>query len=263
MFTLLNMWQWDNTIFDNIDIPEEFNHDDLVSVIMQRNEECALRQPHPELFKNNVETWFRYKKPIFQKLWETMNYEYNPIENYDRKEEYIRDNLQNGVILSTDNNARKNKEDVSESTVLDGQEIISGNETIDSTGKVTKNIDNSDTFLTSAFNETTWANKDKTERKEKDIDDTIAQNKTVNRNDNSHHDDNTRNENITRGDNDVSSHTNENYNNASEKFKTRAHGNIGVTTTQQMIESERNVVKFHVYDYIAREFESQFCLLVY
>ena len=43
----------------------------------------------------------------------------------------------------------------------------------------------------------------------------------------------------------------------------RAFGNIGVTTTQQMIEAERNVVKFNIVDYIVEDFKRRFCLLIY
>lgn len=43
----------------------------------------------------------------------------------------------------------------------------------------------------------------------------------------------------------------------------RTFGNIGVTTTQQMIEAERNVVKFNIVDYIVEDFKRRFCLLIY
>lgn len=43
----------------------------------------------------------------------------------------------------------------------------------------------------------------------------------------------------------------------------RAHGNIGVTTTQQMIEQEREVDKFNIYDVILRDFKIEFCVLKY
>lgn len=43
----------------------------------------------------------------------------------------------------------------------------------------------------------------------------------------------------------------------------RAHGNIGVTTTQQMIQSERDLVVFNLYDVIAESFIENFCLMVY
>lgn len=40
-------------------------------------------------------------------------------------------------------------------------------------------------------------------------------------------------------------------------------GNIGVTTTQQMIEAERQLVKFNIYDYIIDSFKQRFCQLLY
>lgn len=43
----------------------------------------------------------------------------------------------------------------------------------------------------------------------------------------------------------------------------RAHGNIGVTTSQQMIQSERDLVVFNLYDVIAESFIENFCLMVY
>lgn len=43
----------------------------------------------------------------------------------------------------------------------------------------------------------------------------------------------------------------------------RAVGNIGVTTTQQMLESEREVAKFNIYEHIAAEFCYRFLLGVY
>lgn len=47
-----------------------------------------------------------------------------------------------------------------------------------------------------------------------------------------------------------------------EKITNRTQGNIGVTTTQKMIESERKVVLFNVYKWIAIEFEQNFFILV-
>ena len=43
----------------------------------------------------------------------------------------------------------------------------------------------------------------------------------------------------------------------------REHGNIGVTTTQQMLQSERDLVVFNLYDVIAESFIENFCLMVY
>ena len=43
----------------------------------------------------------------------------------------------------------------------------------------------------------------------------------------------------------------------------RAFGNIGVTTTQQMIQQERETVLFNMYKVITDSFVDRFCLMVY
>ena len=47
------------------------------------------------------------------------------------------------------------------------------------------------------------------------------------------------------------------------KRKARMWGNIGVTTTQQMIEEERRISQFNICDYIIESFKRRFCLLIY
>lgn len=46
-------------------------------------------------------------------------------------------------------------------------------------------------------------------------------------------------------------------------FTARVHGNIGVTTSQQMIEAQREVVQFNIVDYIINDFTKRFCVGVY
>ena len=40
-------------------------------------------------------------------------------------------------------------------------------------------------------------------------------------------------------------------------------GNIGVTSTQQLITEERAVAEFNIYDRISADFRNRFCLMVY
>lgn len=52
-------------------------------------------------------------------------------------------------------------------------------------------------------------------------------------------------------------------NNKQSQHTGHVHGNIGVTTSQQMLMSERDVAEFSIYDVIAQDFASEFCLYVY
>lgn len=54
-----------------------------------------------------------------------------------------------------------------------------------------------------------------------------------------------------------------NQNVSTGRYKSRVHGNIGVTTTQQMIEQERRSVEFCMTEYIINDFISRFCVGVY
>lgn len=56
-------------------------------------------------------------------------------------------------------------------------------------------------------------------------------------------------------DNAVDDHT--------ETYKERRTGNIGVTSTQSLIEQERNIAEFSIINYITQAFKARFCLMVY
>ena len=51
--------------------------------------------------------------------------------------------------------------------------------------------------------------------------------------------------------------------NGSDTRSIRRTGNIGVTSSQELIKQEREIASFNVTDYIVRSFKNRFCLLVY
>lgn len=60
------------------------------------------------------------------------------------------------------------------------------------------------------------------------------------------------------GDRAVDETTGETY-----SHKLRAYGNVGVTTTQEMLEAQRKVVRYNIYNEIADSFKEEFCLYIY
>lgn len=60
------------------------------------------------------------------------------------------------------------------------------------------------------------------------------------------------------GDRAVDETTGETY-----THKLRAYGNVGVTTTQEMLEAQRTLVRYNVYDEITDSFKNEFCLYIY
>ncbi len=61
----------------------------------------------------------------------------------------------------------------------------------------------------------------------------------------------------------ASEYSNSNTDTIKNKRTGRAYGNIGVTTTQQMIDEERRVAVWSIYDHIINSFKNRFCILVY
>ena len=47
------------------------------------------------------------------------------------------------------------------------------------------------------------------------------------------------------------------------EFTDQEYGNIGVTMTQQLIQAERDLVRFNIYDIIIDDFKQRFCVLIY
>ena len=82
----LGLYQWDNTIFDLMSIPEALNKQTLVDNLLAETAELEVLYPNPTVLKNLVGVWSAKQLDIWNRLYETTQYEYNPIENYDRYE---------------------------------------------------------------------------------------------------------------------------------------------------------------------------------
>lgn len=50
---------------------------------------------------------------------------------------------------------------------------------------------------------------------------------------------------------------------SSETLTHTEGGNIGLTSTQQLIREQREIVQFNLYQYITESFKSQFCVMIY
>ena len=128
----------------------------------------------------------------------------------------------------------------------------------DSFEDVIDNTNTTDTTTSSEGNRSNTGNEKTTVKLTGDSHVTLTENIT-----NDHHDDDTDNTANVHTDTDTDKTTGgeDSINFHSEKM--RARGNIGVTTTQQMIEQQRRLVEFDMYKYIIDDFKSQFCLMVY
>ena len=159
------------------------------------------------MLKPLIAVWSNKELYNWKKLFATMNFDYNPIDNYDRTE------------TETVNNERNNN--------------ASGTQASETTNNL--QIASENVHKVAGYNSASLL-------------ETEGDNGTVNNT-------GTVGNNITSSSNSKDTGT--------ESRTLHSRGNIGVTTTQKMIEQERNISEFSIYDYIVRSFKRRFCLMLY
>ena len=238
----LNGWlQYDPTIFDGVILPEDFDRDALLAEIMSRSGELYTYHQVPYVLKENIRLWFSRNFLNFDRMMAALMAEYNPIENYDRHEDWTRTpNLTDEAkhtgsdtgTLSGDDTTTRSYNNYNESSTRTGDDIVErivsafdsgtyqpSEKTVETFGSIKDSKDISGSY------------DDKTDYGKVD---TTAYNSTL-----------------------TDRHTGD------EKYTSHVHGNIGVTTSQQMITSELELRKFDIYEEIAGRFEHEFLVQVY
>ena len=155
--TLYGMYSYDPTLFDNIIIPEGLNKDILVTEIMAECGENEVLYPNIPLLKHMILTFFDSHSYKYQNLYESMNYDYDPLENYnvtrtrtytrtengtdtrdltrDLKNDTVVDNSSNGTTTTTDDVSAYNSADYVPST----KSVQEGNSNSGGTQNITEN----------------------------------------------------------------------------------------------------------------------------
>lgn len=234
---------FDSTLFDGLQLPDGVDKKLVVNCILERHGDTALANPDPEWMKHYISTWSARRLSIWKKLDATLHLEYNPIENYDRKED-IEEKRLIGKTSSGSTNST-NSEKLSESTSGTSSEETSETGTEDTTGESKRDV--------SAENATDY---------QPDTKDTNTI--TVGRKTDGTASTETSQESNSDRSNLMAAETS-GEENTTDTFthSNRTHGNIGVTTSQQMIQSERDLVRYSLIEEIAEDYRDAFCLDVY
>lgn len=213
--TLVGLLAWDSTLFDACTFPEGVSADTVVATILMQYGKTPLMHPSPEYMKAYLPIWCARYAAIWEKMYATTTFDYNPIDNLRRKTTY------------TDTEGR---ELVRDATVTD-----------ESTGETNGEITTSNEVenMVSAENADTYQPDTKNTENG-----TTNQSQTVESN-------GTQKTDLTDTEQRQLVH------------EENAEGSIGVITTQTMIEQERNVSQFNIYDFIAGTFAQEFCLLAW
>ena len=326
----LGLYEWDNTIFDLMQIPKELDKPTLIDNLLAETAELEVLYPNPVIFKNLVGAWSRKQIDIWNRLYATTQYEYNPIENYDRHEtgsdsgtgrtthsgtdtttettthggtdgrtEAITTGGKDTLNMSRQEGGTEGKtgtigmeqggsetENTTSSVELGGQDTTTGADTKGhwvagfnpgaptppDDGLLKQTRDQDDATTTTAYGKTEDGTGSKTttfgKTEDTDTSETITFGKTETNKDETTYG---KTENVqetttygqTIGKTGGLTHGEQIATTNEGSHELRAHGNIGVTTTQEMIEQERRIDLFNIYDIIIKDFKMRFCILIY
>ena len=209
--------------------------------------------------KRIIKIWSAKEKMVWQKMYNTVCYKYNPIWNKDGKSVWTERQSTTGKKTETE----KGSKTTNANGTTNDEYTSTSNTTNKTTGTGTNTRTGSDetTGKVSAYDSTDFQNREKTNS-------TASENNSTESTE-----DFTGNGKVTNsgtktivntGDetNNVSRETSDNNTGETTHEQTET-GNIGVTMTQQMITAEREIAMFNIIDFIINDFKERFCLLIY
>ena len=222
---LLGIYNYDNTVLDLLELPEDEDGNDLIDRdtlkdnLLMDTAEMEILYPDSSFLKLAIGAWSKKQVPIWTELYNSTQFDYNPIWNVDGTVVEERDLA--GTDYRTDDHTTERTHD----------------DTLERTHDDTVTTDNG----TYGYNSSTLAPESKIENAH---DGTITDTHTGT---------------ITDTDTGTINHDTTD----TGSITTTRQGNIGVTSTQSLIKEQREVVQFNIMDYIINDFKNRFCLLVY
>lgn len=277
--SILGMYQFDGTLFDNmtsflptpakvptmyptvnpLPIDPSVLYDNLLSELA----EFEVCYTDFDFLKWMIGRWAAKEQDKWQRQYNTLWYDYNPIWNKDGIVTHTETRKSDG----TENRKGEKIDNYTKTRNVDNTQVetrnYNDNSTSTETGSTTVSNNENVQHHVAAFN-TPQLQQDWAQENNNGGDTNV--NRTVNYEGTDSGTGNVKTDyNETENNNGSGSEnwsTNRNGNDRIE-YTDKEQGNIGVTTTQQMIDAERSIVLYNIYDIIIKDFKQRFCLLVY
>lgn len=232
---LVGMYNYDPTVLDGLVYPAGLDPETLKDNILMESAEQELIYSNIDFMKQAIASWSYKQLHVWQELYDTTQYEYNPIWNKDGtfSETVTRDLKATEDFTDTHNLQDKNTRNYEDKETRDlkGSNDVTLTDSVygfnsSSEAPANKSVTDQDTTDTGTdtINHTGTDTIDHTGTFKKDRDTTDTGTITTTRTE---------------------------------------QGNIGVTSTQSMIKEQREVVTLNLYDVITKDFIERFCLKVY
>ena len=86
LLSIMGLYNYDDTIFENMQIPEGMDKELIVDSIISDCMELETVYPEPDAMKAMIAVWSKRELPVWNRIRNAELAEYNPIENYHRTE---------------------------------------------------------------------------------------------------------------------------------------------------------------------------------
>lgn len=269
-YTPLNDATFQSVLSDYI----SFNHGNLD--IRYTLEEPVLK--NPSIIQNAVVNWYNMHKYQYEKLYNTTLLKYEPLQNYDRTEE-VTDNTERTGTGDTTFGSRTDTSTANNITNIGAQDNTNtDNETTkigaintETNSSTSKNGSESNEKEVAPYDSETYYNQEKDTLSFSNRTDTNESTTTTNARTDTRTNTNTekvgaRKDTIESStSNTFGGHTDATSRNENEKYTHKSHmyGNIGVTTSQQMLQSEREVAYFNFVSIVAHDIIKLIAICIY
>lgn len=235
MLSIMGLYNSDPTVLDMMQFPEGFTDaqkDTVKENILVECAELEFLYPAPEVAKMIIGIWSKKELPYWTRVYNASMLEYNPIENYRRNE------------TETIEDGRTEEHSGTDTNTAGGSDTNTGTSTSRETNSGTDTVSNKIT----GFDSAALVPHDSSDNVHGHvIDDTASGTNTQ-----------------QYGRTDTLQHGEKIEHEGNSERTVLAYGNIGVTTSQEMLTQEMEIAKIiEVVPIIVESFKNRFCLLVY
>ncbi len=294
--TLLGFYNWMNDAGQDLfaafdDLPAGVDKDDLVANILLRGGEFEVLYSDPVFMQQAITPWLHKWRRTIEKWITALSIQYDPLYNYDRTEEWTDDKVGSSTKSRSTDQSDSRASDISENGSHLNNELASKNggsdtesSSINSNNTSQHGIGNethSGSVVTetevSAFDTSSYSPKEQVTATDTTAVDTSSDNMTVSAGNTTDSQSGTYNETTGTTDQGTEERKRSGFEIGTSKgsedettsgmdasvHRGRMYGNIGVTTTQEMLMSELEVARFNLIDQITDLFLPEFIIPVY
>lgn len=241
--TTIGLYQYNSHLFDGLTFPAGIDKDIAVDQILTRSGEFEVLYPDPDFYSQMITFWGKKHYRTFEKWIEGLSEPFNPLYNYDRYEEYVDQRLGGSEKTRNASQIVGNTSDA-ETGTSGSRQMVNG-EVVENTGETENKV--------SAFDSATYSPKDKAET-------SSGQTTNAAQSEGSQVDSKSTGKSDTVTTDAALEGTKENE---TSTHKAHLYGNIGVTTSAQMLREFLDIERFNIYEQIADLFIDEFCIMVY